>query len=156
MLNPAGSGSPLIVQHELASQQFIVIENAPVNLASPPQAYLITASLSPFVLHGAGFALEVAYVDDEGAIIPNGTLSTVFPGNACVATQPAIGSSLDMFWIDNDFGNLTGDGIRYEPADPSMPGNQGDVLVGAGPRPPTTSCRSASAATPSSRRAAAA
>lgn len=135
MLDSAGSGSPLIVQHEMVSQQFLMIENAAVNLANPPGSYLITATLAPFVIHGATFALEIAFVDDAGDIVPNGALSTVFPGNSCVATEPVIGSSQDIFWIDNDNGNLTGDGIRYEPYDPAMPGNQGDALVWGGASP---------------------
>lgn len=133
-INPLGEGVPLTVQHDQASQQFLVIENAPVN-AGPPGSYLISAALAPFVLHDGTFGLEIAFVDERGAIIPNGTLSSVFPGSQCVATQPVIGSSLEMFWIDNDNGDLTGDGIRYEPADPSMPGNQGDQLSWGGASP---------------------
>ncbi len=134
-INLAGEGVPRIVQHELVSQQFLLIENSAANLAQPSGSYLIVATLSPFVLHGPEFGLEIAYVDDRGEILPNGGLSTVFPGNACVATQPVIGSSRDVFWIDNDYGNLTGDGVRYEPADPSMPGDQGDALAWGGASP---------------------
>jgi len=134
-INAEGEGDPAVVQHDQVTQQFLVIENASVNLASPPGSYLVSTTLTPFVLHAPAFALEIAYVDDNGDILPNGPLSTVFPGNPCVATQPVIGSSQEIFWIDNDLGNLTGDGIRYEPAAPSMPGDQGDALIWGGAMP---------------------
>jgi len=134
-INPDGEGEPALVQHDLVTQQFLVIENTSVNLASPPGSYLISTSLTPFVLHAPEFALEIAYVDDDGEILTNGPLSTVFPGNPCVLIQPVIGSSQEVFWIDNDSGNLSGDGIRYEPADPSTPGDQGDALMWGGATP---------------------
>ncbi len=133
-LDPAGEGAPLIVQHEPVSQQFVVFENAPAN-TGPAGSYLTSVSLAPFVITGDPFALEIAFVNDDGTIIPNGTLSTVFPGNPCIDSQPAIGSSQERFWIDNDFGNLTGDDIRYEPPSPSTPGDQGDELVWGGAMP---------------------
>jgi hypothetical protein len=129
-----GAGDPPVVQHEVVSQQFIPLENAPVNIG-PPGSYFISAQLAPFVISDAEFGLEIAFVDDADQIIPNGTLSTVFPGNACADAQPTVGSSQEVYWIDNDFGNQTGDGIRYEPADPSMPANQGDALQWGGAMP---------------------
>lgn len=129
-----GAGDPPVVQHDIVSQQFLIIEDAPVNTGSPG-SFLTVVDLAPFALRGPEFALEIAYTDDDGAILPNGPLSTVFPGNACAAAQPSIGSSREVFWIDNDFGNLTGDGIRYEPAAPSMPGDQGDALQWGGATP---------------------
>jgi hypothetical protein len=135
IIDPMGQGDPSIVQHALASQQFLVIENAPANV-NGPGTYLTVAALAPFVLLGPAFAVEIAYVDDSDGIIPNGTLSTVFPNSTCAATQPVIGSSQERFWIDNDFGDLTGDGIRYEPASPGVPGDQGDELAWGGGTPP--------------------
>ena len=131
----AGQGSPVVVQDGLVSQQFLIIEGAPVNSAGPPHAFLISAQLVPFALLDPQFAIEIAFVDDDGNILPNGALSTVFPANSCAATQPVVGSSQEVFWIDNDFGNLTGDGIRYEPAAPAMPGDRGDALVWGGALP---------------------
>ncbi len=131
---PGGQGSPLVVQHDMVSRQFVVIENAPVNI-NGPGSYLISTQLIPFALLDASFGLEIAFVDEQGDILPNGALSTVFPAAVCASSQPVIGSSQEIFWIDNDLGDLTGDGIRYEPAAPTMPNDQGDALVWGGAQP---------------------
>jgi hypothetical protein len=127
IITVAGAGSPLIVQSGPLGTATLVLQGTAANTTLA--AHLVTAEVPSITIPNNTFGVELAFVDAAGQILPNGFITGMFPAPDCAPTQPVVGSSLALFWIDNDFGNLTGDGIRYEPPNPGAPGtDQGDQL----------------------------
>lgn len=123
----SGVGVPPIVQSEPLGSLTLVLQGTQAN--TTPGVHAVTAEIPPISIPSNTFGVELAFVDGTGAILPNGQITAMFPSSACALLQPVVGSSQALFWIDNDFGNLTGDGIRYEPPNPAFPGiDQGDQL----------------------------
>ena len=127
IITVGGTGSPTIVQSGPLGTVTLVLQGTPANTLLQP--HLVTAELPSIMIPNNTFGIELAFVDAAGEILPNGSITGMFPAPECASLQPVVGSSLALFWIDNDFGNLTGDGIRYEPPNPAAPGtDQGDQL----------------------------
>lgn len=123
----SGAGQPPLVQSEPLGAFVIVVQGTLAN--TTPGVHAVTAEVPPISIPSNTFGVELAFVDSAGAILPNGQITAMFPSPGCALLQPSVGSSQALFWIDNDFGNLTGDGVRYEPPNPAFPGtDQGDQL----------------------------
>ncbi|MBX3406537.1 MAG: hypothetical protein KF869_07215 [Phycisphaeraceae bacterium] len=127
IITVGGTGSPAIVQSTPLGTVTLVLQGTPANTLLQP--HLVTADVPSIMIPNNTFGIELAFVDAANEILPNGSITGMFPAPECASLQPVVGSSLALFWIDNDFGNLTGDGIRYEPPNPAAPGtDQGDQL----------------------------
>lgn len=127
IITVGGAGSPAVVQSGPLGTVTLVLQGTPAN--SVLQPHLVTAEVPSITIPNNTFGVELAFLDGAGQILPNGSITGMFPAPECASLQPVVGSSLALFWIDNDFGNLTGDGIRYEPPNPAAPGtDQGDQL----------------------------
>ncbi len=124
----AGAGNPLIVQSNQIISETYLIQGTAAN--TTPGLYQFTANITDFVIPDDDWGVEIAFVDANGAILPNNQVTTSFPGAACAPTMPAVGGNLAIFWMDNDLTNAVGDGIRYEPYDAAQAGvNQGDAVA---------------------------
>jgi hypothetical protein len=127
IITVGGAGTPAVVQSGPLGTVTLTLQGTAANTSLQP--HLVTAEVPMITIPSNTFGIELAFVDAAGEILPNGSITGMFPSPVCAPLQPVVGSSLALFWIDNDFGNLTGDGIRYEPPNPSAPGtDQGDQL----------------------------